>query len=175
MVVVNFLGGPGSGKSTFSSSVFSELKWRGINCEIVTEYAKDKVWEGAYNAIENQLHVLGRQSYRQYRLNGKVDVILTDSPILISLLYAKYDRHATTEFKKVAIDEFKSYNNVNFFINRNNHYQPEGRMQTIEEAKIIDNSILEILDDNNIEYDTIPYGKNEIPSIVDKIINILNA
>ena len=43
MLVVNLTGAPGAGKSTGAAYVFSQLKMRGINCELVTEYAKDKV------------------------------------------------------------------------------------------------------------------------------------
>ncbi len=44
-LVVNLLGGPGSGKSTTAADVFARLKWQDINCELVTEFAKDLVWE----------------------------------------------------------------------------------------------------------------------------------
>lgn len=174
MIVVNLLGGPGCGKSTFASSIFSELKWRGINCELVTEYAKDKVWEESFKAIDNQLHVLGRQSYRQYRLKGKVDIVITDSPILISLLYSKYERHKSYEFKKVAVDEFNSYNNMNYFIKRNDNYESEGRLQSLEESKVIDNNILNIMTDFNISYNTISYNKDNVEVIVEEIISKLN-
>ena len=32
---VNLFGGPGTGKSTLCAAVFSELKRRGIDCEMV--------------------------------------------------------------------------------------------------------------------------------------------
>lgn len=40
-LVINFFGGPGCGKSTMASRLFSELKSKGVKCEYVTEYAKD--------------------------------------------------------------------------------------------------------------------------------------
>lgn len=45
MLVVNLFGTPGAGKSTGAAYIFSELKMRGINAELVIEFAKDKVWE----------------------------------------------------------------------------------------------------------------------------------
>lgn len=45
MVVVNLFGEPGAGKSTGAAYIFSALKMHGINAELVTEYAKEKVWE----------------------------------------------------------------------------------------------------------------------------------
>lgn len=48
-LVINLFGAPGAGKSTGAAIVFAELKKRGVNAELVTEFAKDKTWEG--NAI----------------------------------------------------------------------------------------------------------------------------
>ena len=40
-LVVNLFGGPGTGKSTTMAHVFAELKWRGYDCEMSNEYAKE--------------------------------------------------------------------------------------------------------------------------------------
>ena len=53
-LIVNFFGPPGSGKSTAAAYVFSKLKMAGVNAEIVTEYAKDKVWEENNEVFKNQ-------------------------------------------------------------------------------------------------------------------------
>lgn len=45
MLVVNPFGIPGAGKSAGAAYVFSKLKMKGVNAELVTEYAKDMVWE----------------------------------------------------------------------------------------------------------------------------------
>jgi uridine kinase len=42
-LIVNIYGMPSAGKSTTAAGVFSELKWLNIDCELATEYAKDKV------------------------------------------------------------------------------------------------------------------------------------
>ena len=44
-IVVNFIGGQGSGKSSMMADLFAWLKWNMIDCEMCTEYAKDLVWE----------------------------------------------------------------------------------------------------------------------------------
>ena len=54
MVVINLFGGPGCGKSTAASYIFSKLKMLGINAELATEFAKDKTWEGNMKAITCQ-------------------------------------------------------------------------------------------------------------------------
>jgi broad-specificity NMP kinase len=86
-LIVNFFGGPGTGKSTFASGVFSKLKHLNYNVEYVQEFAKKLTWEKNNLALDNQFYVSGTQSYFQNMLIGQVDAVITDSPLLIGLLY----------------------------------------------------------------------------------------
>jgi len=43
-LIVDFFAGPGAGKSTTAADVFAKLKWRGVNAELIGEYAKDLTW-----------------------------------------------------------------------------------------------------------------------------------
>lgn len=134
MIVVNLTGAPGSGKSTGAAYVFSQLKMKGINCELVTEYAKDKVWEEDTTALSNQAYVFGHQLFRLTKLEGKVDVVITDSPLLLSIIYNKDTKRLGTAFNEVVKNCFESFNNINFFIHRVKPYNPAGRLQTEEES-----------------------------------------
>ena len=80
---------PGAGKSTGAAYIFSQLKMHGINAELVTEFAKDKVWENNTEVFKNQAYLFGKQSYRISRCKDKVDVIVTDSPLPLSIFYNK--------------------------------------------------------------------------------------
>lgn len=51
-LIVNLFGVPGAGKSTGAAYIFSRLKMLGINAELVTEFAKDKVWENNRRSIQ---------------------------------------------------------------------------------------------------------------------------
>ena len=43
--IINLFGPSGCGKSSGAAYIFSKLKMAGVSCELVPEYAKDKVWE----------------------------------------------------------------------------------------------------------------------------------
>lgn len=167
------LGGPGCGKSTTAASVFSELKWRGVDAELVTEYAKDKVWEEATKILENQLYIFAKQEQRTNRLNGKVDVILTDSSILLTLAYAKSEIQKGNIFKDLVLAEFNKYDNINFLLKRNDMYIQNGRKHTFEESKRKDVEIEHILNSNNIEYEKLPFERTTVNYIVEQIIDRL--
>jgi len=82
-ICVNLFAGAGAGKSTCASGVFSLLKHHNVNAELITEYAKDLVWEGRLHLNRNDIEIFTEQLKRQHRLAGKVDVMVTDSPLVL--------------------------------------------------------------------------------------------
>ena len=50
-----------------------------VDCELVTEFAKDKVWEESTEVFKCQPYIFAKQLFRQSRVKDKVDVIVTDS------------------------------------------------------------------------------------------------
>lgn len=157
--VLNFYGGPGVGKSTTATGVFSALKLRGVSCEYVNEYAKEITWEGTQKLLENQLHVFAEQTRRQWRLVGQVDYIITDSPLLLATVYLDYYNKSQQMFspeyfdltKKFFFATFDWFKNVNFVIRRNKQYVTRGRNQTAEQAGEIDTLITKLLAEHQIE------------------------
>lgn len=168
-IVINFFGGPGVGKSTLCASVFVKLKVSGIDCEMATEYAKDITWEESYKKLENQIYVFGKQHSRVHRLLGKVDVVITDSPLLNSIVY---DSSKNPALKDLVLHEFRNLKTLNFYVNRKLNYESNGRNQTIQEAIEVDNIYKKLLDDNNIQYIEIEPGQDYI--VTDKIFDTLN-
>ena len=124
MKVINLFGAPGSGKSTGAAYLFSKLKMAGINAELVTEFAKDKVYEDSKEVFNNQTYILGKQCFRQSKLRDKVDVIVTDSPLPLSIYYND-DKDIQDELSSLALKIFDSYDNHNYFINRVYDYRIE--------------------------------------------------
>lgn len=152
-LVINLFGGPGSGKSTTCAGIFERLKLKGINCEMATEYAKDKVWEESYKTLDDQIYIFGKQLHRINRLLGKVDVIITDSPLINSIVY---DKENNPTFKSLVLNQHNRLNNLNYYIVRDEHYEEKGRIQTKDEAEGLDNKIKKILLNNNINYIIVP-------------------
>lgn len=153
-VAVNLFGGPGAGKSTTAARLFAELKEEGINCELITEYAKDKVWEESYHVLDNQIYMFGKQSHRQFRVKNKVDVLITDSPLPMML---HYGRDFSMCFKDLVMEVFHEYDNLNYIIERGNafQYNPVGRNQDEVEAQLIHDEIRNLLVSRSISYKTI--------------------
>lgn len=140
--VVNLFGGPGAGKSTTAAGVFYELKRRNVSCELVREFAKDKVWEGSEHVLSQQIYVFAKQLKRMLDLQGKVDVIITDAPIALSLVYGQ---HLSDSFKSLVDEEFSAFENENFYIDRAKAYVGAGRLQTEKEARAIDLRVADML------------------------------
>lgn len=172
MLVVNLFGSPGTGKSTLSAYIFSQLKLMGVNCELVSEFAKDLVWEENYKALENQLYVSGQQSYRLSRLKDKVDVIIVDSPLILGGFY-NHDENIDEDLNKLLLKIFNSYDNMNFFLRRVKKYNPIGRMQTEEESNQIAWKLLNLLIDSQLEYGIVEGNLEGGNYILDKIVSRL--
>lgn len=167
MIVVNLFGAPGSGKSTGAAYLFSKLKLRGINVELVTEFAKNKVYEENKAVFQDQLYILGKQEFKLSRIKDKVDIAVIDSPILLSLFYGN---NIYPSFNQLVKEVFDNYQNLNFFINREKVYNPNGRFQTEEESNKISQQLKEILQINKINYLDFPGtedGYNDIIKILE--------
>lgn len=151
MKVINLFAGPGSGKSTTRAGVFHLMKSNGHNVEEALEYAKDVTWEGTQVLLSDQLWVLANQNRRLERCRGKVEAIISDSPLLLTLQYQDLNYLPHT-FKSMVHELWNTYDNINIFINRTKRYNPNGRNQTHEEAKEIDTRIKLMLDYHRIPY-----------------------
>ncbi len=168
-VVVNLFAGPGAGKTTCAWAIASELKKRNIEAEYVSEYAKELVWDNkAYmldGSPENQKQVYEEQDRRVQRLLGKVSIVVTDSPAILSLIYAK---DPSTAFHNEALDRFNRQQNFNLFINRGKVFQQAGRLHNLEESIKIDDNIKGFLRENNIYFGT--YYHETLNVLVDNIL-----
>lgn len=154
-LVINMFAGPGAGKTTCAWEIASKLKKLGYVTEYVGEYAKELVWDGRVDLLEGtavkQKAVYDEQKRRIDRLLGKVDFVVTDSPPILSMVYLK---ESAPDFEKQMVEDFHKYHTFNIFIERSVHYEKEGRLQTLEEAKALDMGVKSFLKEHNIYYGT---------------------
>lgn len=172
MLVVNLAGAPSCGKSTGSAYIFSKLKMLGVNAELISEFAKDKVWEESRNALRDQLFIFANQSHKLWCVNGKVDVVVCDSPLFLSLFYG--DKQPKS-FSKLVMDIYNLYDNMNFYINRAKPYNMAGRVQTEKESDEIAIKIKELLVSSNIPFIDCNGVQEDYDYIIFEILNKLRS
>ena len=173
-IIVNLCGAPGAGKSTGAAYIFSQLKMKGVNAELITEFAKDKTWENNTTALSNQLYVLSKQYYRISRCKNQVDVIVTDSPIILSLFYGQWTPYRD-ELNKLILKLWELDNNILYFVRRVKPYNPAGRNQTEEESNHLAFELLEKLIDNNINLTAINGEKSDYDKVIEEICQKLEV
>lgn len=150
-IVVNFYGGPCSGKTTTAMELTVELKKQGVDAEYVPEYAKELVRRDMLDVLQNQAAVTREQISRIRCLLGTCDVIVTDSPILLGSVYA-VGKAVPDSFDDELNLEYKSMSNIDVFVIRNKHYDVRGRLETAEQARKIDRDVLELLTSRDIKF-----------------------
>jgi nicotinamide riboside kinase len=153
-IVINLIGGPGCGKSIMAAKLFEKLKLKYVSCDISMEYIKRKLREKALKVIESQIYIFGKQQFQLFTMKDEVQVIITDSPLILSSIYDKTD---CPHLKALIIKEFKSYNNLTYFIERDEsvEYEQEGRYQDLKGAKEVDKKVRKFMDDHKIPYKVI--------------------
>lgn len=171
-VVINAFGGPGAGKTTACYDIVSTMKKKGYVADYVPEYATELVWDEKYDMLngteENQKKIFEVQKHRIDRLIGKVDFVVTDSPLILNVIYNK---ELTPEYEDMVLNAFNEYTNFNFFVERDDSKFTEiGRIHNLEESKKKDREIKDMLKKNNIYYGT--YTHDTINKIIDNSIKL---
>lgn len=177
-IVVNLYGGQGTGKSTTMAGVFYYLKNHGVDCEMTPEFAKELVWEGRKETFQDELYLFAKQNHRLHRVNGKVDVIITDHPLEMNVVYNKYYRPIKDEewndaFSELVWQTARQYKNVNIILNRVKPYNPNGRNETEEQARNFDLLFMEYLIDNEIDFISVDADIHAAEVIGEKILKML--
>jgi len=176
--IINLFGGPGIGKSSIAAGLTYKLKKQHITCDNPYEFPKLLAWDENHSAIRDQLFVLANQHRGIVKSYGKVDYIILDSPILLSLVYKnvyKSNQYPATlygdSFDKMVLDIYNQYENINILLDRGNgNHNESERYQNLEESRILNESIENVLIQNNIQYYRIKVNSNTVKNIVKNIL-----
>jgi len=173
--VINLLGGSGLGKSTTAALIFGELKLLGENIELVQEYAKEWAWAGKRILPTDQDHICQEQWNRESRLYGKVDFIVTDSPLILGPMYEKFYSGEDTTYSKTS-EKITSATNkgityMNFLLKRHKKFNPKGRFETEEQAKEVDAFLQKYLQEKQIPFHTVlSEDKERVNEIINQVL-----
>jgi len=152
--VINFYGGPNSGKSTKAAGLYYKMNMAGYSVELNNEFAKECVWEDNVPMLKDQLFMLAHQHRKILRLVGKVEYVITDSPVMLSGIYRElYDGPLYSDLiDKLARECYDKYDNINFMLERPNNFNQIGRAQDLKGSINIDNAILKMFKDEKIPF-----------------------
>jgi hypothetical protein len=141
--------------------------------ELAHEFAKEVVYlKMPMSAFENQSKFLGEQYDRMHRLIGSVDIIVTDSPIILNEIYSTPDQLPGIT---LLVDAYrKKFQNIDIFLKRNKPYVNLGRNQTEDEAKSIDVQIKNLLLKKELPYIEILSDKVYYDKLLEGLENLFN-
>lgn len=178
-IVINAFAGPGAGKTTLSALLFARMKQRRMSVGFAPEYAQDKVYRE--EPLTNQVEVTLHQYCRINTLYGKVDYVITDSPILLAIPYlwmqddSRFNQQQyflwKSSFESFIKSSFIKFINYNILVNRGNrHYITDGRLQTQLEAEEIDRDMKFLLTENQIDF-VEETDETNIDELIDRIVS----
>ena len=174
---INFFGGPGAGKSTSASWLFSELKKRNKSVEYVSEYVK--FWAYSQRKIHqyDQIYLFGKQMQSEYKyLVHGVKNTVTDSPILLAAVYAEINGACGIAEHLASICEMydADYPSLNIYLKRGDKgYDESGRYQTTAQALEADALILEYLEKYYTRDQILKVDYNDQNTILERVLEVI--
>jgi nicotinamide riboside kinase len=177
MLKINLYGAPSSGKSTLAGQVFGHLKGQSHHIAFVQEYAKELVYQGmdmTRLSESDRIIILGEQFRREKILENQVEMLITDSPLLLTAYYHR-DPNLDEDWS-YALDVVKRHltnNEVHFWLESTDTFEIEGRSHSQEESLKIDNEMKLYLSKSGINFHTIKGNPQERLDSVIKIVKEL--
>lgn len=144
---INIHGAPSSGKSSLCAHLFTSFKEKHYNCELCYEAAKVLAYRKRAISFGDQLKLFSEQYFQEEAFLGNgADLIITDAPLTLSALYAKYfygDK--SINLFNLAQDFEEQYNSINIFLT-NESFSPVGRYQSQKDAQDLEKFFFEELE-----------------------------
>jgi hypothetical protein len=158
-VLIEFYGGPGSGKSlqAYGLANFLKLSLPDRIVEFAKEQAQEMYWEGRHGSMSNLIKVLGRQTeHYDVRFEGGADIVIADTALNLAAYYDK--TFEDQELKKQILNNvYKTYDQViSIWCLRQcdeSKYSTTGRLQTYEQSVNIDKELQDSFDPFDVVVD----------------------
>ncbi len=149
-LLINIFGCPKAGKTTLMAHLFVRLKLQDIYVEMATDFAKEVLFEKRFSILENQLYILAKQEKRISELYKFADVVITDCPVLHSLVY-NADNYKTLH--PFILEIHRKYNSLNLFVRRTREIKYGSfKIKSPEEICKIETEIEDMLITNDIRH-----------------------
>jgi len=140
VLVINLFGAPGAGKSSlaFLISAYLKMHYSDLSVECPNEIAKMVCYDEAPKALKCQMYIAGLQQWQIERCEGYVDIVVCDSPVLLSPMYAEEGGQNLPEsFTEVCRHYHDKYPSLNYFVMRTHPYDTRARFHSEEDSKRI--------------------------------------
>lgn len=171
--IIHLVAGPGAGKTTLASAIFTQMKLLGLKVEFLQEHVKTLVLLEKFDELNDQYNLSKTQYQIMKQYVGKVDYLLLDFSLLIGLYHNKFNKDNVSkpeETEKQIVEWFREFDNLVLYVERGDiKFEEFGRMETYGHAREIDRILLQYLDKFNIPYISVSNDLNTIGRTVNMI------
>lgn len=168
MLVVNLWGAPGSGKSTTAAGLFFLMKINKWKVDLVTEFAKELVWDQHHSFFGDQVSIFAEQNHRLLRLAPhNIDCAITDSPLPLPAFYK--DPGYLNSFDGMVMEQFNRYNNVNYLLKRKHSFEAIGRRHDETQAIELELKLEQFMIQQGVEYQAMDANPRTPQAIFDDL------
>lgn len=177
--IINLYGGPGIGKSATAAYLYYLLKKSNRSVELVQEYVKEWAWEDRSIKPFDQIYFFGKQVRKESMLFGKVDYVITDSPVLLGLCYIK--RCCDPEVANGLVETAKAFyavsprhniQHIHIVLKRVGPFETNGRFHSQKESEQIDAEIIDLLNEFGFEYFETSYNEKDLNNSFEAIVHV---
>lgn len=174
--LINLFGSSSAGKSSLMADLFNTLKLKGYSVEMCPEIIKQWAWDGIRPNKYDQYYLMGQEIKQQSRLLGKVEFVISDSPVMQNAFYNNYLNNKDNLYEPsrdylnmVRLDGHKV---LDYMLIRNKPFETTGRYQTEEESDLIAEKLQQYLVERGVQYIVLKGKDHERVENILKSLNI---